>query len=88
MIIYLHSYLSTYNGPASTASPVPKNISKGSIDLCFESNLTPEEIKQYLTQQDIPIYEGSVPRIGFKGNMTSIYVLDPEGNLIELSYYG
>ena len=75
------------HGPGSTAKPVPRNISRGSIDLCFESNLTPNEIKQYLAEKEIPIYEGPVPRVGFKGNMTSIYVLDPEGNLIELSYY-
>ena len=75
------------HGPASDAKPVPMTISRGSIDLCFESNLTPEEIAQYLAEQGIPIYEGPVPRVGFKGNMTSTYILDPEGNLIELSYY-
>lgn len=75
------------HGEASTASPVPVNVSKGCIDLCFESHLTHEEIKTYLAEKEIPIYEGPVPRTGFKGKMTSIYVMDPEGNLIELSHY-
>ena len=75
------------HGPASQAKPVPNTISRGSIDICFESELTPEEIAQYLKQHEIPIYEGPVPRVGFKGNMISTYLLDPEGNLVELSYY-
>lgn len=75
------------HGPDSQAKPVPNTISRGSIDICFESNLTPEEIAQYLKQQEIPIYEGPVPRVGFNGNMISTYLLDPEGNLVELSSY-
>lgn len=75
------------HGPVSNALPVPKHISKGSIDICFESSLTPQEINIYLAEKDIPVYEGPVVRNGFRGSMESIYVLDPEGNLLEFSYY-
>jgi catechol 2,3-dioxygenase-like lactoylglutathione lyase family enzyme len=34
------------------------------------------------------VVEGPVPRWGARGDGTSIYVRDPDGNTIELRYYG
>jgi len=35
----------------------------------------------------LDIVEGPVPRSGAQGMATSVYVYDPDGNLVELRYY-
>ena len=60
---------------------------EGSADLCFivEQNL--EEIVLYLQKEGIKIEEGIVERTGANGKIKSIYLRDPDLNLIELSNY-
>ncbi len=59
--------------------PVP-----GSGDLCFlVSDL--DGMAARLRAGGIAIIEGPVPRTGATGPIRSIYVRDPDGNLIELS---
>lgn len=59
----------------------------GSADLCFVSDRNMEVWVKHLAEQGIKIIEGPVPRTGAKGPMTSVYVRDPDLNLIELSKY-
>jgi len=40
-----------------------------------------------LTAAGIVLVEGPVERTGARGPITSVYVRDPDGNLIELSNY-
>jgi catechol 2,3-dioxygenase-like lactoylglutathione lyase family enzyme len=44
-------------------------------------------IVNYLTQRQIPIREGPVSRWGARGQATSVYFLDPDGNEIEIRSY-
>ena len=44
-------------------------------------------LRQRVAAQQLAI-EGPVPRWGARGNATSIYFHDPEGNEIEARYYG
>ncbi|MCT7481092.1 VOC family protein [Aliarcobacter cryaerophilus] len=62
-------------------------MKEGSADLCFilEQNL--EEIVLYLQKEGIKIEEGIVERTGANGKIKSIYLRDPDLNLIELSNY-
>ncbi|WP_390824145.1 VOC family protein [Aliarcobacter cryaerophilus] len=62
-------------------------MKEGSADLCFilEENL--EEIVLYLQKEGIKIEEGIVERTGANGKIKSIYLRDPDLNLIELSNY-
>ncbi|WP_227450920.1 VOC family protein [Clostridioides sp. ES-S-0108-01] len=69
-------------------SPHNKNIQTGSADLCFEINKNIDETKKYLKQNGIQIEQGIVERIGVFGKMKSIYLRNPDRNLIELSSYG
>jgi catechol 2,3-dioxygenase-like lactoylglutathione lyase family enzyme len=57
----------------------------GSADLCF---LTDTPVAQYaarLQSLGIPVIEGPVARTGAVGRLLSIYVRDPDRNLIEIA---
>ncbi|APO86587.1 VOC family protein [Marivivens sp. JLT3646] len=62
------------------AAPTP-----GSADLCLLSDTPLAEWIDHLALCGIPITEGPVPRTGATGPITSIYLRDPDGNLIEIS---
>jgi catechol 2,3-dioxygenase-like lactoylglutathione lyase family enzyme len=59
----------------------------GSADLCFIAELPIEAIVEHLKNERVPIVDGPVRRSGAMGPMHSVYVRDPDGNLIELSVY-
>ncbi len=58
---------------------------KGSADLCFLLSGSLEQMEAHLTAHNIPIEDGPVPRTGATGPITSLYIRDPDANLIELS---
>lgn len=57
----------------------------GSADLCFLSDIPLAQIIAGLQQAGVTILEGPVPRTGANGPIQSIYLRDPDGNLIEIS---
>lgn len=57
----------------------------GSADLCFLSSCSLKEVVLRLKKADVPIEEGPVMRTGAKGTIRSVYVRDPDGNLIEIA---
>ncbi|MEM1003354.1 MAG: VOC family protein [Bacteroidota bacterium] len=59
----------------------------GSTDLCFIATTKIEAIKAELANKKIEIEEGIVERTGAIGKIRSIYLRDPDDNLIELSNY-
>ena len=68
-------------------SPKAAHPTPGSGDLCFIT-LTPlEEVIEYLNQLRVHIEEGPVERTGAVGKLRSIYIRDPDHNLVEISNY-
>lgn len=57
----------------------------GSLDLCFIADRPLEAVIAKLKDQDWPIIEGPVIRTGATGKINSVYVRDPDQNLIEIS---
>lgn len=57
----------------------------GSLDLCFIVTLPLEEVIARVLAAPWPIVEGPVRRTGASGPIRSIYLRDPDGNLVELS---
>ncbi len=57
----------------------------GSADLCFLSETPLSEWQDHLAAKGIPIENGPVPRTGATGPILSIYIRDPDGNLVEIS---
>ena len=62
------------------SSPTP-----GSLDLCFISAQPLHEVIARIKAYPWPVLEGPVMRTGAEGKLLSIYLRDPDGNLIEIS---
>lgn len=57
----------------------------GSLDLCFMADQSLDEIVAVLLSKDVTIVEGPVTRTGATGPIRSIYLRDPDQNLIEIA---
>ncbi|PRR89405.1 MULTISPECIES: VOC family protein [unclassified Bacillus (in: firmicutes)] len=66
----------------AAAHPLP-----GSNDLCFITDLDMDSLLLHLRKQVVPIEEGPVRRTGTLGPVESVYIRDPDLNLIEISRY-
>lgn len=62
--------------------PVP-----GSLDLCFVADTPLSDIVSALNDRGVDIIEGPVTRTGATGPIRSIYLRDPDLNLIEICEY-
>ncbi|KGQ37171.1 VOC family protein [Gallibacterium genomosp. 1] len=67
--------------------PKAKQVQAGSADLCFIVSEPLEQVLSYLKEQNLSIEAGIVERTGAVGKIHSVYLRDPDGNLIELSNY-
>ncbi len=59
----------------------------GSGDLCFITETPLAEVSAHLAQCGVPIVAGLGPRAGAIGAIQSVYIRDPDQNLVELSNY-
>ncbi|WP_212523757.1 VOC family protein [Actibacterium sp. MT2.3-13A] len=57
----------------------------GSADLCFLSEVPLCKWVAHLGKAGVPVEEGPVARSGALGPIVSLYIRDPDGNLIEIS---
>jgi len=57
----------------------------GSGDFCLITETTLDGVIAHLEAEGIDIEEGPVPRTGATGPIRSIYLRDPDANLIEIS---
>jgi catechol 2,3-dioxygenase-like lactoylglutathione lyase family enzyme len=78
--INLHEWGREFTPRAHVAAP-------GTLDLCFISDISLERVMERLKARNVPILEGPVAKTGALGPITSVYVRDPDLNLVEISVY-
>ncbi|MGG1658431.1 VOC family protein [Brevibacillus sp. NRS-1366] len=67
--------------------PKAMNPVSGSADLCLIASVPIEQMIERVTSHGVPILEGPVQKTGATGPILSIYLRDPDQNLIEVSNY-
>ena len=67
--------------------PTAEHPSYGSLDLCLILDGSVDMAKAEIERKGYPIELGPVRRHGARGAMRSIYLRDPDGNLVELAEY-
>lgn len=67
--------------------PKAKTPVAGSADFCLITETPIEEVVRHLESCGVPVAEGPVGRTGATGAIRSVYVRDPDQNLVELSNY-
>jgi catechol 2,3-dioxygenase-like lactoylglutathione lyase family enzyme len=59
----------------------------GSADLCFITEVPLEQVLKHMRSCMVEIVEGPVRKTGAMGAITSVYIRDPDGNLLEIANY-
>jgi catechol 2,3-dioxygenase-like lactoylglutathione lyase family enzyme len=78
--INLHEWGKEFTPRAHVAAP-------GTLDLCFIAAVSLEEVMEKLNKEKIRIIAGPVTKTGARGPIRSVYVRDPDLNLVEISVY-
>lgn len=74
----------------SAAAPISPHAARpvpGSADLCLVVAGDIESMIARLADHDVPVELGPVDRTGARGPIRSLYVRDPDRNLVELAFY-
>ncbi len=85
--INLHSFGQASGGTAGGVAAIAARPTPGSVDLCLIVAESISTVVAHLAACGIPVDGGPVVRTGAQGPVESVYVRDPDGNLIELSHY-
>jgi len=76
--INLHEWGREFAPRAHVAAP-------GTLDLCFIAAVPLDEVLKRLQAKNVPILEGPVMKTGAVSRLRSVYVRDPDLNLVEIS---
>jgi catechol 2,3-dioxygenase-like lactoylglutathione lyase family enzyme len=74
----LHEWGKEFTPRAHVAAP-------GTLDLCFIASMPLEQVIARLKVANVPILEGPVMKTGAVSRLRSVYVRDPDLNLVEIS---
>ena len=76
--INVHEWGREFTPRAHVAAP-------GTLDLCFIASTSLEKVIEKLQQSNIRIIDGPVMKTGATSKIRSVYVRDPDLNLVEIS---
>ncbi len=78
--INIHSASAPFRPHADRPAP-------GGFDVCLLTTTPIPDVLAHLRSHSVAVVEGPCPQTGAKGQMMSVYVNDPDGNLIEIANY-
>ena len=64
---------------------IAKVPTAGSGDLCFLTDTPIDDVKAHVEERGVAVEMGPVQRTGATGTILSLYLRDPDGNLIEVA---
>jgi catechol 2,3-dioxygenase-like lactoylglutathione lyase family enzyme len=76
--INVHEWGKEFTPRAHVAAP-------GTLDLCFIASTSLDNVVSQLKKNNVPIIDGPVAKTGATGPIRSVYVRDPDLNLVEIS---
>src|SRR5688572_25079766 len=76
--INVHEWGREFTPRAHVAAP-------GTLDLCFIASVPLEQVMEKLKQSNVPLLDGPVMKTGATSKIRSVYVRDPDLNLVEIS---
>ena len=76
--INVHEWGKEFTPRAHVAAP-------GTLDLCFIASVPLDDVVSRLRKNNVDIIEGPVAKTGATGPIRSVYVRDPDLNLVEIS---
>lgn len=65
--------------------PKAEHPTPGSADLCFITSVPLDRVLQHFNACGVTVLEGPIRRTGATGPILSLYLRDPDANLIEVS---
>ena len=83
----LHPAGQAAGGASGAVAAVASAPTPGSTDLCLIVFEPIAAVLAHLAASGVPVEEGPILRTGALGPIESVYVRDPDGNLIELARY-
>lgn len=78
----INLHLAGHEFEPRAARPTP-----GSADLCLVSPDAPDQVVAELREAGVAVVEGPVAKTGALGEMVSVYIRDPDDNLVEIAHY-
>jgi catechol 2,3-dioxygenase-like lactoylglutathione lyase family enzyme len=79
-VIHLHQ-------AGQEVEPKAERPTPGAYDLCFVASGALTDVAKHVVSCGVAIEDGPVARVGARGAMRSIYLRDPDRNLIEIAVY-
>ncbi|MDO4903032.1 MAG: VOC family protein [Limosilactobacillus sp.] len=81
-----HQLIRLQKADRPTALKAAQSI-PGTADFCMIAGDKMDDIVHHLKSYFVDIVEGPVTKMGAEGEMTSVYITDPDKNLLEIAVY-
>ncbi|MDJ0336569.1 VOC family protein [Salinibacterium sp. G-O1] len=67
--------------------PHAARTNAGGLDVCLLTQMPILKVVERLHECEVAVVEGPCQQTGARGTITSVYIKDPDGNLIEIATY-
>ncbi len=68
-------------------APHARKPTPGAMDMCLITDMEIDEVVTHVKLYGVQIEKGPIARTGGHGELVSIYIRDPDGNLLEIANY-